>query len=283
VTEPERDEAHEREHGRDRDRELEGRTILVTGAASGIGAACAHVCAAHGARMLLLDRDAEALAAAAGGLRDLGAEVHEYTGDVSVAADVDRVFDAIAAEHRLDGAFLNAGVNGTVSARLPEGELQNADRGTWDRVIGINLTGLFLTLQRTAGELKRTGHGAIVVTSSTAGQRAEPLVGYAYVASKAGATALARQASLELSKYGIRINVLAPGSFRTNIAGPLPPPPEKLRAWNRAIPMGRWGETPELEEVALLLMSERSSFMTGSVVTVDGGASVLTQVGADEL
>jgi NAD(P)-dependent dehydrogenase (short-subunit alcohol dehydrogenase family) len=262
---------------------LAGRTILITGPASGIGAGYAHMCAVNGAKLLLFDRDPEGLAVKAEELRGLGAEVHEYTGDVSVAADVDRVFDAIAAEHQMDGAFLNAGVNGTTSFRLPAGELQNADREVWDRVIGINLTGFFYTLQRTAGELKKIERGTIVVTSSTSGERAEPLIGYAYIASKTAVTAVSRQAALELSKYGIRINVIAPGSFRTNIAGPLPPPQEKLDLWNRTIPLGRHGQPPELEEVALLLISDRSSFMTGSVVVVDGGATVLTQIAADEL
>lgn len=262
---------------------LSGRTILITGPASGIGAAYANVCAREGATLLLFDRDAAGLAAKADELRALGAEVHEYVGDVSDADDVDRVFDEIAAQHQMDGAFLNAGVNGTKSFQLEEGELQNSDRDIWHRVLGVNLTGFFYTLQRTAGELKKIGRGTIVVTSSTSGERAEPLIGYAYIASKTAVTAVSRQAALELSKFGIRINVIAPGSFRTNIAGPLPPPPGKIETWNRSIPLGRHGQPPELEEVALLLISDRSSFMTGSVVVVDGGATVLTQVLADQL
>ena len=262
---------------------LAGRTILITGPASGIGAAYAHVCAVNGAKLLLFDRDADGLAAKADELRGLGAEVHEYLGDVSAPDDVDRVFDEIAAHHQMDGAFLNAGINGTKNFQSPEGELQNTDREIWHRVIGVNLNGFFYTLQRTAGELKKIGRGTIVVTSSTSGERAEPLIGYAYIASKTAVTAVSRQAALELSKYGIRINVIAPGSFRTNIAGPTPPPPGKIETWNRSIPLGRHGETPELEDVALLLISDRSSFMTGSVVVVDGGATVLTQVLADQL
>lgn len=262
---------------------LAGRTIIITGPASGIGAAYAHVCAINGAKLLLLDRDAEGLAAKADELRGLGAEVAEYVVDVSDGDAVDRVFAAIEQEHTPDGAFLNAGINGTVSFRLPEGELQNTSREIWHRVLGVNLHGFFYTLQRTAGLLKKVGRGTIVVTSSTAGERPEPLIGYAYIASKAAVTAVSRQAALELSKWGIRINVIAPGSFRTNIAGPLPPPPGKIETWNRSIPLGRHGRTEELEDLALLLISDRSSFMTGGVYVVDGGATALTQVLADQL
>lgn len=264
--------------------ELAGRTIVITGAASGIGSAYANVSAREGAKLLLLDRDEESLAAKAKELRERGAEVYEYLADVSDPDQVDAAFDAMRAEHTVDGAFLNAGINGTTSFRLPEGELQNTDRAVWRRVLGVNLDGFFYTLQRTAGLLKETGHGTIVVTGSTSGVRAEPLIGYAYIASKTAVHAVVRQAALELSKWGIRINAIAPGSFRTNIAGPLPPPPEKLAIWNNSIPLGRHGRPEELEELALLLISEtRSSFATGGIFVMDGGASALTQIGVDEL
>lgn len=264
--------------------ELAGRTIVITGAASGIGSAYANVSAREGATLLLVDRNKESLAEKARELRERDVEVHEYVADISDPDQVDAAFDAMRAEHTVDGAFLNAGINGTASFRLPEGELQNADREVWRRVLGVNLDGLFYTLQRTAGLLKETGHGTIVVTGSTAGTRAEPLIGYAYVASKAAVHAVVRQAALELSKWGIRINVIAPGSMRTNIAGPLPAPPEKVAIWNNSIPLGRHGQPEELEELALLLISEtRSSFATGGIFVMDGGASVLTQVTVDTL
>lgn len=264
--------------------ELEGRTLVVTGAASGIGSAYADVSARNGAALLLLDRDPETLAAKADELRRDGAAVSEYVADIADPEQVDEVFERMGAEHPVDGGFLNAGVNGTTSFRVPGGELENTDRDVWRRVLGINLDGFFWTLQRTAGLLKKAGHGTIVVTGSTSGVRAEPLIGYAYIASKTAVHAIVRQASLELSKWGIRINAIAPGSFRTNIAGPLPPPPEKLEIWNKGIPLGRHGQPPELEELALLLISEtRSSFMTGGIYVVDGGASVLTQITADQL
>ncbi|WP_159501619.1 SDR family NAD(P)-dependent oxidoreductase [Microbacterium sp. 18062] len=257
---------------------LTGRRVLVTGAASGIGLAYARSSAREGADLVLVDRDDVRLEEQAVALREHGATVETFVCDIADAEQVDRVWAEIDEGGAVDGAFLNAGVNGTAPIRTVEGELDHASRELWHRVIGINLDGFFFTLQRTAALMKPRGRGQIVVTGSTSGIRAEPLIGYAYVASKAAVHAVARQASLELAKYGIRINVIAPGSFRTNIAGPAPAPPEKAAVWNAGIPLGRHGEPPELEALAALLISDRSSFMTGGVYVVDGGASVLTQV-----
>lgn len=257
---------------------LTDKTVLITGAASGIGHAYARVSAREGASLVLIDRDAEGLALKADEFRDAGTIVSTFVCDISDGAHVDAVWAQVGEAHVIDGAFLNAGVNGTKPTRSPEGEIDVASREIWDRVIGIDLTGFFYTLQRTAGLMKPRRQGQIVVTGSTSGVRAEPLIGYAYVAAKTAVHAVVRQASLELAKYNVRINTIAPGSFRTNIAGTQPPPPEKLAVWNAGIPLGRHGETPELEELALLLISERSSFMTGGVYVVDGGASVLSQV-----
>jgi len=260
---------------------LEGRTILVTGAASGIGHAYARVSAREGAKLVLIDRDLEGLQVKADEFRAAGTEVETHQCDIADGEQVDEVWARLGERNTLYGAFLNAGVNGTKPTRTPEGEIDVASREIWDRVIGIDLTGFFYTLQRTAGHMKQLRQGQIVVTGSTSGVRAEPLIGYAYIAAKTAVHGVVRQASLELAKYGVRINAIAPGSFRTNIAGTEPPPPEKLAVWNAGIPLGRHGETPELEEIALLLVSERSSFMTGGIYVVDGGASVLTQVTMD--
>jgi NAD(P)-dependent dehydrogenase (short-subunit alcohol dehydrogenase family) len=242
------------------------------------------VSARNGAALVLIDRDADGVEAKAAELRALGSEVTTFTADISDPEQVDAVFDEIAERFEVDGAFLNAGVNGTVSPRLPAGEIDVTSREDWRRVMSINLDGFFYTLQRTAGMMKPRRRGTIVVTGSTAGLRAEPLIGYAYVASKHAVHAVSKQVAIDLAAYGIRLNVIAPGSFRTNIAGPTPPPPEKTAIWNKSIPLGRHGQTPELQELALLLISEtRSSFMTGGVYVIDGGASALTQITTDSL
>lgn len=263
---------------------LDGRIILITGAASGIGRAYVEACARQGATLVLLDRDAHGLGQLATLLDKRGVSSTTHVVDVSIPADVDAVFDAIeAGGSRLDGAFLNAGINAGQSLRSREGEIDALDRNTWKRVLDINLDGFFYTLQRTSTIMKRQRSGSIVVTGSTSGMRAEPLVSYAYTAAKSAVRGVAKQAALELVKYGVRINIIAPGPFTTNIGGTAPRQADKTALWEKTIPMGRWGETHELAGLAQLLISDGSSFMTGGEFVVDGGASVLTQVLANEL
>jgi NAD(P)-dependent dehydrogenase (short-subunit alcohol dehydrogenase family) len=259
---------------------LEDKVVLVTGAASGIGEAYAEACAQAGAALVLLDRNEELLNATATRLSAAGASVDAHVVDITDAAALAAVFDQIP---RLDGAFLNAGINAGASLRTADGQLGAFDSDTWRRVIDINLNAFFDSLQHTARIMKKQGSGNIVVTGSTAGVRAEPLVSYAYVAAKSAVHAVARQAALELVAFGIRINVIAPGPFNTRIGGSGPRPAEKTALWERSIPLGRWGNPEELAQLALLLVSDASSFMTGGVYVADGGASVLTQVRADEL
>jgi NAD(P)-dependent dehydrogenase (short-subunit alcohol dehydrogenase family) len=117
--------------------------------------------------------------------------------------------------------------------------------------------------------MKPQGSGRIVVTASTAGLTSEPLVCYGYAASKAAVIGLARHAALELAPHGVRVNVIAPGPFKTRIAGGVTP--EGEREWAALVPLGRMGETEELKGLALLLASPASSFMTGAVIPIDGG------------
>ncbi|MFB9071614.1 SDR family NAD(P)-dependent oxidoreductase [Citricoccus parietis] len=262
---------------------LIGRTVVVTGAASGIGTAYARACAGAGAALHLIDRDEAHLVEVAEELRGEGVEVTTHVADIHDADAIDSVFGELDGTVRIDAAFLNAGINAGASLRTADGEIDALDRETWRKVLDINLSGFFFCLQRTAAHMKRNHAGSIIVTGSTAGLRAEPLVSYAYAASKAAVHAVATQAALELAKYGVRINIIAPGPFNTNIGGRVERPAAKTRLWERSIPLGRWGDTRELHGLAVLLASDDSSFMNGSVVRVDGGATVLSQVRADEL
>ena len=122
--------------------------------------------------------------------------------------------------------------------------------------------------------MKRQGGGRIVITASTAGFGTDPLVGYSYSATKAAVIIMVRQAALELAPYGIHVNAIAPGPFRTRIGGAAAPiPPE---AWNDIVALGRMAEPDELKGVALLLASRASSFMTGAIVPVDGGQLLMS-------
>ncbi|MYQ30452.1 SDR family oxidoreductase [Streptomyces sp. SID4956] len=263
---------------------IDGQVVLVTGAASGIGHAVARACVAEGATVHLADLS-DAVHAAAEELTGTGSgTVASHVCDVreqdAVRALVD---DAVAASGRLDIAFLNAGVNGAPSLLQPGGAIDELSFEQWRRVMDVNLDGLFHCLQQSARVMKQQGSGSIVVTASTAGLRAEPRVSYPYVASKSAVVGLVRQAALELARFGVRVNALAPGPVVTNIGGPGPRPAAAVAAWEDSIPMRRWGRPDDLAGLALLLASGASSWMTGGIHVVDGGASALTQIDSGAL
>ena len=151
------------------------------------------------------------------------------------------------------------------------------ERSVWDQVLGINLNGVLFTMQSAAAVMKRQRSGRIVVTSSIAGLRPEPIVCYGYVASKAAVLNVVRQAALELAPYGVLVNAICPGPFRgTRIGGGVTenPDAETERMWASMIPLGRMAQPEELKGLALLLASPASSFITGAAHVIDGGALI---------
>ncbi|GGL11512.1 SDR family NAD(P)-dependent oxidoreductase [Nocardia jinanensis] len=257
---------------------IDGRVVLVTGAASGIGQEIARTCAAEGATVHLADISDSVHEAA----RKLNATAHvcDVTDPDAVRALVDGV---VASSGRLDVAFLNAGINGVPSLLQPGGAIDELSFEAWQRVLSVNLDGLFHCLQQSARVMKAQRAGSIVVTASTAGLRAEPRVSYPYVASKAAVVGLVRQAALELARFGVRVNALAPGPVVTKIGGSAPRPESSVAAWENSIPMRRWGRPDDIVGLALLLASDASSWMTGSIHVADGGATALTQASSEEL
>lgn len=264
--------------------DVSGKRVVVTGAASGLGFAMAEAMAESGAVVMLNDVNPETLDQSASVLSQRGLRVSAYRADVSDHAQVRALFqEAVTTLGGVDVAFINAGIGAGKNFRDPAGRLEAFSREDWDKVMRLNLDGAFASLQASAGIMKRQRAGSIVVTASTAGLRAEPMVGYAYLAAKAALINLVRQAALELAPYGVRANAIAPGPFRTNIGGPRPRPPQVEALFTNSIPLRRWGEPEEVKGIALLLASPAASFMTGGVYAVDGGASTLTQIKADEL
>jgi len=258
--------------------DVRGAHVLVTGAASGIGFAFAKVMADCGARVTLTDSDGTRLDDVTRELAGRGLEVRAAALDVTDEAAVRRVVDdADATWGGLDVVFANAGIAIIPGFAIEGGQqLDTADTAAWEKVLAVNLSGVFFTMKAAAAVMKPRRSGRIVVTSSIAGLRGEPYVEYAYLASKAAVINMVRQAALELAPYDIRVNAIAPGPFVTRIAtGELPG--EELRAsWGRIVALGRMGETEELKGAALLLASAAASFITGVVLPVDGGALVLT-------
>jgi threonine dehydrogenase-like Zn-dependent dehydrogenase/NADP-dependent 3-hydroxy acid dehydrogenase YdfG len=251
--------------------DVEGVRALVTGAASGIGQAFAEVLADSGARVTLADIDAERLALVVAELEARGGDVRGVVVDVSDAAAVDTAFaGAVAAHGGLDVAFANAGIAAVPGFGVPGGqELHTVADDVWQRVLALNQHGVLYTMRAAAAVMKRQGSGRIVVTASTAGLSSEPLVCYGYAASKAAVIGLARHAALELAQHGVHVNVIAPGPFKTRIAGGVDA--EGERVWSSLVPLGRMGDTEELKGLALLLASPASSFITGAVIPIDGG------------
>jgi NAD(P)-dependent dehydrogenase (short-subunit alcohol dehydrogenase family) len=255
--------------------DVRGHVTIVTGAASGLGLAMAEVMAENGSVVTMLDIDAVSLDAAATRLKEAGHAVEAIGLDVGDTARLRATIDAVAEKHgRLDAVFANAGISAGRSFQFPEGEIDAVDIDKWQQVLQVNLTSVFVTLQAAAERMKAQRSGRIVVTSSIGGIRAERMVGYAYAATKAAVNNLVRQAALELAPYNVLVNAIAPGPFLTNIAsGRLHREPETVQKFADMVPLGRIARPDELKGLALLLASPASSFITGAVIPIDGGAT----------
>jgi NAD(P)-dependent dehydrogenase (short-subunit alcohol dehydrogenase family) len=259
--------------------DVRGVRAVVTGAAGGLGFAIAEVLAECGAHVTLADIDEPRLHTSVGKLRERGAAAASFPVDVSDEGAVQGLVDhVVEAEGGLDVVFANAGIAAVPGFGVDDGQTIDAvDRADWDRVLGINLNGVLFTMRSAARVMKRQRAGRIVVTSSIAGLRPEPLVCYGYAASKAAVLNLVRQAALDLAPHGVLVNAICPGPFYgTLIGGGVTehPTEEMKQMWAKLIPLGRMAHPDELKGLALLLASPASSFMTGAAYLVDGGSLV---------
>lgn len=254
--------------------DLTGQVALVTGSSSGLGQATAEGLALAGASVVVHGRDAARVQAVVDGIVGAGGTATGMVADVSNADAVNKmVDDTVATYGRLDIVVANAGVSGGPSYTSEEGKIRNVPHDDWHNTLAANLDGTFFTLQaatRVMGE-----GGRIIVTSSTAGLRSDPMVGYGYTATKAAQVNIVRQLALEVAPRGIRVNAIAPGPFKeTRIGGgdggDLPPEFEQM--WVDTIPLGRMGLPEEIRGPMLFLASEASSMVTGAILPVDGGA-----------
>jgi NAD(P)-dependent dehydrogenase (short-subunit alcohol dehydrogenase family) len=255
---------------------------VVTGAASGLGFAMAEVLADCGARVTLADIDGDLLEQSTQTLADRGGKVRASVVDVSDADRVQALFDeVVAGDGGVDVVFANAGIATNPGFAVEGGERIDAiDPEKWDTVIGVNLDGVVFTMRSAAAAMRRQGTGGrIVVTSSVAGIRPEPVVCYSYIASKAALLNVVRQAALDLARDGIRVNAICPGPFKgTRIGGgaTLDPEPETEQQWASTVPLGRMATAEELKGLVLLLASPAGSFITGAAHVIDGGAAIAT-------
>lgn len=258
--------------------DVRGLGCIVTGAASGIGLAYSEVLAANGARVTLIDIDEERLSLEVQRLKAAGGEVRGVRISVTDRAAMRETFDAAADLYgRLDVVFANAGIDGgpgfltPEGRRNPEGALENLSELQWDRVIETNLTSVFITMQCAVRHMRIARSGHIIVTTSNAALINEAIVGTPYMAAKAAAAHLVRQAALELAGFNICINAIAPGAFVTNIANGRLNNAADRKAFEARSPMHRIASTREIMGLALFMASSASSYMTGSQIVIDGG------------
>jgi len=239
---------------------LTGRTALVVGAGSGIGAACAHGLAAFGARVVAADvnlPNAEKVAAeirAEGGL------------DQAVALDMREAGSIAAALAGLGPVYVLVSTP-SINVRKPLLEISDDE---FDRVINLNLKGTFMLLKAVAGGMAERGRGSIIVFSSIRAEVVEPGQGV-YAATKAGLRQMVRALAAELGPRGVRVNCVAPGVVETPLTAPITNNPDWHQAYADKSILGRWAQPSEMVGAVLLLASDAGSYMTGGLYLIDGG------------
>ncbi|HEY2627708.1 MAG TPA: SDR family oxidoreductase [Usitatibacter sp.] len=252
---------------------LEGKSALVTGAAQGIGLACARALASEGARVVLADVNGEAVRKAAEALKGEGKQATHAACDVSKKDQVDRaVATAVEAFGRLDILVANAGI-------VHAAEFLDLAEADFDRVIAVNLKGMFLAGQAAARQMvKQGGGGAIINMSSVNAVLAIPNQ-VPYVVSKGGINQLTKVMAISLAPHGIRVNAIGPGTILTELAktAVLGNREAERKILSRT-PMGRMGQPEEIGRVAVFLASEEASYMTGQTLYPDGGRLALNYI-----
>lgn len=261
---------------------IKGHVAIVTGGASGLGLAYAEVMAENGATVVIADLNGAEAERHAQRLNGMGCKVEAVALDVANTDALRDTIDGVAKRHgRLDALFANAGISaGPGTLLTPTGAIDQFDVEMFKKAIDINMTSTLMAMRFAVPYMKRQKSGSIVVTASIAGIQAEPICGYGYVASKAAVINIVRQAATELAPFNIRVNSIAPGPFLTNIGdGRLKKQPEVVKLFADMVPLGRVANTNEIKGLALLLASPAGSYLTGTVIPIDGGATCVSTRG----
>jgi NAD(P)-dependent dehydrogenase (short-subunit alcohol dehydrogenase family) len=249
---------------------LANKVALITGAGSGMGKSAALIFAREGAKVAAVDINEAQVEETAGEISKNGGDAIALRADVSNSEDVKRVVDETVAKFGgLNIVYNNAGIEGDSNF------LSNMTEEQFDRVIAINLRGVFLGMKHALPHLVNAGGGSIINQASIAGLIAVR-GGAAYAAAKAGVIALTRVGALEYGRYNIRVNAICPGAIETPMAQRIrqgqPPNPKAIQ---RISVLGRMAEPEEIAKVALFLASDDASFATGAPFIIDGGWTVM--------
>ncbi len=252
---------------------LDGKIALVTGAAQGIGRACAERLAREGAKVVLSDVDAGGGAAAAAAIKATGGDAVFFAADVSLPTDVVRLMaGTLAAFGRLDVLVNNAGV-------IDSADFLELPLAEFDRVLGVNLRGAFMVAQAAArqmvAQVQAGGKPGAIVNMSSANAHFGLPDHVAYSISKGGIGQLTKAAAISLAKYGIRVNAIGPGTINTAIIKAVADDPEALHRILSRTPLGRFGDPAEVAAIAVFLASTEASYITGQTIFPDGGRMFL--------
>ncbi|HEX6256667.1 MAG TPA: glucose 1-dehydrogenase [Euzebyales bacterium] len=246
---------------------LQGRVASITGSGSGIGRAAALLFAAEGARILVSDVDVEAGKATVAAISDRGGEAHFVAADVSRADDVEALYtEGEKLFGKVDVLFNNAGIFDGA-----DGSVTDTAEGVWDRVVDVDLKGVFLCCKYGVPALQRAGGGVIVNVASFVSWMGAATPQIAYTAAKGGVLSMTREIAVEFARSGIRANALCPGPVTTPLLSELLADEDRRQRRLIHIPMGRFGRAEEMAKAALFLASDESSFMTGASLLIDGG------------
>lgn len=247
---------------------LDGRVAVVTGAASGIGAATAALLGEKGARLVLLDRAVEELEDRAAALRSRGIDVVGRSCDVADDVSIADAFAFIASAYdRLDICFSNAGYG-------RYGELRKLKTTDWRKHLDVNLTGAFRIAQEAANRMAACGNGGSIIFTASVGAVMEVDLFGAYSVSKAAMPILAKTMASEYGADRIRVNVVMPGVIETGMTGEILSQPALRAHLEAETPMGRLGRPEDVAEVVAFLASDAAEFVTGTSIPIDGGQTI---------